>query len=168
MNEAQEMTEIEAALKEHASSLLREGVECVIGYDKDGPSFIDDLNEVEKLVWNNHCIHNLTKYLLDFEGRVGIIVKGCDSLSLVELIKNNQVSRDKVFIIGISCPGILDEKQEKYEKCKNCSHPSPLIYDVLLGEKQTPKEEDYSDVIELESLPHEERFSFGRGCSVNA
>jgi len=160
MSEAQEMSKIETSIKEHASSLLSEGVECLIGYDKDGPCFIDDLNEVERLVWNNQCIHNLTKYLPDFEGRVGIIIKGCDSLSLVELIKHNQVSRDRVFIIGILCSGMLNEKQEKYEKCKNCSHPSPVIYDVLLGEKPVPREEDYSDVIELESLPHDERFSF--------
>src|SRR3990170_147705 len=98
MSETQEMAKIETAIKEQARSLLSEGVGCVIGYDKDGPCFIDNPKEVDKLVWNNHCIYNLTKYLLDIEGKVGIVVKGCDSSSLVELIKLDQVNREKIFI----------------------------------------------------------------------
>ncbi len=77
------------------------------------PCFLKNGQETSRLVWNPLCANNLSKYLLDFrkaQGRVGILVKGCDSRSVVELLKENQVERDKVFIVGTPCTGILDPR----------------------------------------------------------
>jgi Fe-S oxidoreductase len=39
--------------------------------------------------------------------KVGIVVKGCDSRALVELLKENIITRDKIYIIGIRCNGCV-------------------------------------------------------------
>jgi formate dehydrogenase subunit beta len=78
------------------------------------PCFLKSGQAASRLVWNPLCANNLSKYLLDFkniEGKVGIMVKGCDSRSVVELLKENQIDRDKVFIVGIPCSGIVDREK---------------------------------------------------------
>ena len=161
------MSDIEKNLRAEAKKLLEEKkVDYVIGYEesngKVSPCFIDNAKDVEKLVFNPGCVHNLSVYLLeaDAENKVGIVAKGCDARAIVELIKQNQVARDNIFILGISCDGVKDLLGKDYDKCKNCKYPVPLIYDVLLGEKKEGKEEDYSDVEEIESMSLEERKKF--------
>lgn len=78
------------------------------------PCFLKSGQATSRLVWNPLCANNLSKYLLDFkkvEGKVGIMVKGCDSRSVVELLKEHQIDRDKVFIVGVPCRGIVDTKK---------------------------------------------------------
>jgi formate dehydrogenase subunit beta len=78
------------------------------------PCFLKSGQAASQLIWNPLCANNLSKYLLDFkkvEGKVGIMVKGCDSRSVVELLKENQIDRDKVFIVGVPCSGIVDREK---------------------------------------------------------
>ena len=161
------VVDIEEELRNEARKLLGDKrVDYVIGYEKAGdkisPCFIDNAKEVERLVWNPGCVHNLAVYLLEAksEGKVAVVAKGCDVRAIIELIKQNQIERDKVFIIGISCDGVEDVSGEKYDKCRVCRYPTPLIYDVLLGGEKEGKEEDYSDVEQMGSLPPEERREF--------
>ncbi len=63
-------------LKEEARKLLREGkVKYIIGYTTgtDGwsavPAFIKTPEEVDRLVWDPTCVHNLTKFLVDEKRR---------------------------------------------------------------------------------------------------
>jgi formate dehydrogenase (coenzyme F420) beta subunit len=51
---------------------------------------------------------NLALYLKEIKGRVGLLVKGCDSRSLVSLIKEGQVRREDLYVVGIPCPGQID------------------------------------------------------------
>ena len=52
-------------LQDHARNILSNGeVSCVIGYEvgprgRTRPVFIYDQGEVDRLVWNQHCTHNL-------------------------------------------------------------------------------------------------------------
>jgi len=96
------------------------GISYFIGYEAGSdslrvtPCFLNSGQAVSRLVWNPLCANNLAKYLLDFrkvEGKVGILVKGCDSRSVVELLKENQIERDKVFILGIPCTGIVGREK---------------------------------------------------------
>ncbi|GAG65891.1 unnamed protein product, partial [marine sediment metagenome] len=56
-------------IKTTAKDLLADGsVSLIIGYGINGlgdvtPVFIKDQDDVEKLVWNDHCYYNLTRYL---------------------------------------------------------------------------------------------------------
>jgi formate dehydrogenase subunit beta len=98
--------------------LLADGtVEYVIGYCQGAgphpvvPCFVEGLDEVEKLVWTPLCLHNLTKYVLqarDLVGKVGLLVKGCDARAVVELVKQNQIERDKLVVLGLPCQGQVD------------------------------------------------------------
>ena len=54
------------------------------------------------------CAANLALYLKEIKGKVGLLVKGCDSRSLVSLIKEGQVKREDLYIVGLPCPGQID------------------------------------------------------------
>ncbi|MGB9826800.1 MAG: 4Fe-4S dicluster domain-containing protein, partial [Desulfofundulus sp.] len=55
-------------------------------------------------------VNNLVKYLLDYRnepGKVAVVVKGCDSRAIIRLLQDNQITREKVIILGIPCPGLI-------------------------------------------------------------
>jgi formate dehydrogenase subunit beta len=174
------MKRVESELIENVEELLREKkVDLFIGYEsgslslQTSPCFVTQQEDVQKLVWNSFCANNLSVYLssimreLPASTKVGILCKGCDSRSLVNLIVEKQVKREDVVIVGISCPGIVNidkitrnldgrkvleveendeeiilkhdagedrfsRKDNLYECCKNCSYPTPSVYDVLI------------------------------------
>ncbi len=109
---------MEDKLRDIVGKLLAEGtVEYFIGYCQGAepshvvPCFVMGQDEVEKLIWGPLCLQNLSKYVLqgrDLEGKVGLLVKGCDARAIVELLKQNQIERDKVVVIGVPCQGLVD------------------------------------------------------------
>ncbi len=112
------MTELEHMLRETARDLLAEGkAELVIGYERGSlplrttPCFIRDPEQVERLVWNASCENNLAKYLLEANGKVAIVAKGCDARSIVGGIVERQIDRSNVTIIGVPCQGVLDRSK---------------------------------------------------------
>lgn len=102
-------------LREEARKLLDEGaVQMVVGFE-DGslplastPCFVTCGSDAEKLVWNSFCCQNLSGYLLRTQGRVGIVAKGCDTRAIVELLKEKQLRREDLVVIGVPCDGMLD------------------------------------------------------------
>lgn len=105
-------------LREQAKKLLEEKkVDLVIGFGqgtelaRTTPVFIDSPEGVSALTWGPFCANNLAKYLVDYKnapGNVAVIVKGCDSRSVIRLLDDNQISRDKVVVIGVPCAGQLE------------------------------------------------------------
>jgi formate dehydrogenase (coenzyme F420) beta subunit len=91
------------------------------GYDTlhTTPAFIRQVSELEKLVWNPLCASNLSGYLAKTKNavaardgkKIGICVKGCDSRSVVALIQENFISRDRLYIVGIPCRGTIDVRR---------------------------------------------------------
>ncbi|RLC99801.1 MAG: Fe-S oxidoreductase [Chloroflexi bacterium] len=186
------------ALQDQARQLLTdERVDLIIGYEagptgRVRPVFIYDPAEVERLIWGDGCVHNLVNYLHDKKHspkrgvdppRVGIVVKPCDSRSLNVLLAEQQIERERVFIIGVACEGVQEAGGKRQEaggkrqeaggkrqeeegalaaRCERCTDRVPVVYDVLIGEppQVTPVEEDYSDLARIESLPPAERLSF--------
>ena len=57
---------------------------------------------------NPFIVNNLSVFLTELKGRVGIVAKGCDSRSIVSLIQDNKVAREDVVILGVPCSGIID------------------------------------------------------------
>jgi hypothetical protein len=51
---------------------------------------------------------NLAVYLPGMSGRTGIVAKGCDTRSIVELIREKQVKREDLVILGVPCRGMID------------------------------------------------------------
>jgi ferredoxin len=72
------------------------------------PCFVRQDGEVNGLIWDSFCENNLAKYLVKRSDKIAIIAKGCDARAVVELIKENQISRDQVVIIGVPCQGMVD------------------------------------------------------------
>ena len=88
--------EVETKIREEAKKLLESGeVTVVIGWGtgsaafKTTPVFVEKPEDVEKLVWNPACTNNLAVYLPQVaqHAKVGIVVKPCDSRSIVTLIQ---------------------------------------------------------------------------------
>ena len=73
-------------LKEAVRKILPE-VDVVIGYRQGfdplhaTPFFMTKPEQVDQLIWNPLCVQNLCSYLPFLKGKVGVIVKGCDSRS---------------------------------------------------------------------------------------
>jgi formate dehydrogenase (coenzyme F420) beta subunit len=102
-------------IRSKAKELLQGGeVKTVIGYGagsvpfKSTPLFAETPEDAELLVWNPTCVNNLAVYLPQVKGKVAVIVKPCDVKNVVELIKENQIKREDVTVIVVSCPGTLD------------------------------------------------------------
>ncbi|MGB3342080.1 MAG: 4Fe-4S dicluster domain-containing protein [bacterium] len=117
------MKQAEREIISNTKKLLADNrIDVFIGYEqgtlpfRTSPCFVHTDPEVQKLVWNSFCANNLSVYLPHLlrqrkgheHTRVGILCKGCDNRSVVELIKEKQLSRDDIVIIGISCAGIVD------------------------------------------------------------
>jgi len=130
------MEEIEEKIKDTVKKLFKENkIDIFIGYSegtlplKSTPCFITRQEDIEKLVWNSNCFNNLSVYLSRFFipqlgkkdaklPRIGILAKGCDGRSIVGLIKEHQIPRENLYIIGINCEGMIDIKKVQDVGCK--------------------------------------------------
>ena len=165
---------IEEQIRQKARELLTDKtVECVIGYERatDGltarPLFAYTPEETDRFIFDDTCAHNLTKYLLNRKGKTtGIVVKPCDSRAVNLLINESQIERDKLFIIGVVCPGVSQKAWKRpgadlLPACRICRQHTPVIYDFLAGEPAAePEVERYPDVAEMEARSPEERRAF--------
>jgi coenzyme F420-reducing hydrogenase delta subunit len=150
------------ALREACCRLLAEDkVKVVIGYGKRGPVFITRPEDVEQLVWNDHCLANLTVYLKRKEiralGRPAIVVKGCDERALVVLEKESQIDRKEMHVLGMACPGMGEVK------CETCEVHLPRFADEVIGDVDNPPAETggrWKSLEALLALPSPERMSY--------
>jgi formate dehydrogenase subunit beta len=116
-------------IKDEARKLLQSGkVKYIIGYAAGSngwpaaPLFIKKPEDVDKLIWDPSCVHNLVRFLVDEKRRkgrekppdkrpVGVVVKGCDSRAIVVLLQEKFIERNDVYILGVSCEkaGVVDD-----------------------------------------------------------
>ncbi|MFC1938572.1 4Fe-4S dicluster domain-containing protein [Chloroflexota bacterium] len=106
---------MEQKLRHEARALLEQGkVDYIIGFEAGSlkftttPLITGDENDTSRLVINPFIANNLSVFLTEVKGRVGVFVKGCDSRSLISLMQDKKVVRDDVVILGIPCSGIID------------------------------------------------------------
>lgn len=110
--------DLQAELRKAAARLLADdAVDVVIGYEDAGvpmsttPCFIRKADQVDRLVWNQFCQANLAKYLVGRKDRVAVVAKACDTRSIVVLLTENQLEREKIKVIGMPCGEIIDRKK---------------------------------------------------------
>ena len=162
-------------IRAKARELLESGqVSCFIGYEEGTrgrvrPAFAYEPGDADRLIWDERCTYNLTTYLHQFRHplrrgeeppRVGILVKPCDSRTLNVLIHEEQIDRERIYVVGVTCKGVQVNGQTE-ERCQRCAERVPLVYDVVMG--RVPKvvgREDYSDVARLEGMSPQERLAF--------
>ncbi len=109
-------------IREVARKLLQQKeVSLVIGFERgtvplhSTPCFIRSEAETGRLIWDRSCDNNLARYLVKRPEKVAIIAKGCDSRAIVELIKENQIAREQVVIIGVPCQGMVSRRKIEAE-----------------------------------------------------
>ncbi|MEW5768318.1 MAG: 4Fe-4S dicluster domain-containing protein [bacterium] len=108
-------------IRQEAKRLLEEKrVDVIIGYRKgtlplrSTPAFIRNSDEVEGLIFDPTCSNNLASFANRFEGKVGVIAKGCDARSLITLVVDRQIDKENLVIIGIPCPGVIDHRKVRH------------------------------------------------------
>ena len=106
---------MEQGLRHEAKALLEQGkVDYIIGFEPGSlkftttPLITKDRDDINRLVINPFIVNNLSVYLTELKGRVGVVAKGCDSRSIVSLIQDKQIARGDIIIIGTPCPGLID------------------------------------------------------------
>jgi len=73
------------------------------------PLFITDEEDVERIKWDPRCSQSLAGYLPGLRGKkVGVVAKGCDARSIVELLQEKLIDREDVTIFGLHCRGTVD------------------------------------------------------------
>ncbi len=107
----------------------REDVKYVIGYKKGTygfqimPAFAFDAKEAENFIYSPLCAKNLATYPILEEKlplrrgeeadkrKIGLVVKGCDSRAIVQILQENGMARENLVLIGIPCKGVIDPKK---------------------------------------------------------
>jgi ferredoxin len=189
------MQQLTDEIRAIARGLLREKkVELVIGYERGSlpmrrrPCFVRKEEDADRLVWDGWCENTLAAYLPKRKEKAAIVAKGCDSRAVVELIKEKQVQREQVVIIGVPCLGMIDRAQVEgavdppriagaeespeveeasmhkgllLDCCKTCTHPNPVLYDVLVGDLSPQKPQDpFADLEAFNAMKAEERWAY--------
>jgi ferredoxin len=175
-------------LQELARTLLADGeVQLVIGWENGRrgarPAFIAEPEETGRLIFDSRCVHNLATYLnprrpqVTELGKVALVVKGCDVKAVAGLLREAQLTRDRLVIIGIRCGGVLEEPdlpqaaaptaETVAPRCFGCDNREPKLVDHLLGEprQEPPRPAMTTDerIAAIDALPAEERWRFWTG-----
>ncbi len=170
------MSDRSTQIQEIARRWLADGVvEAVIGWeqgtyrDKTAPVIVRRAEDAQRLIFNDRCTNNLVAYLkrepLKNMSSVGIVAKGCDIKSLIGLIQESQVPREKVKILAVTCPGVKNGRGTVPIKCQACDVNTPSLFDERVGE-EIVSHPDYEirtkSLAALEAMSPSERFAFWR------
>ncbi|MCE5259953.1 MAG: 4Fe-4S dicluster domain-containing protein [Chloroflexi bacterium] len=106
-------------VKQAIAGWLQSGeIELFIGYEASSlplqatPAFVRKAEDLDRLIWDATCENNLVSFLKQFRGKkVGLMVKGCDARALVGLMREGQLVRDNLRIVGVCCLGVVDAKR---------------------------------------------------------
>jgi coenzyme F420-reducing hydrogenase delta subunit len=179
---AAEQEAVAGHLQRLATTLLAEGqAAAVIGYTAGAlpgqmvPVFVTRPEETPALGWSEGCLNNLAVYLpraVREWGTVGVVVKRCDAAAAVGLLQEHQVARDRVVLIGVSCPGVR-ESGALALKCYPCDGEVPSVCDWTVTPQGAQKGAVASGVTRdvaadprealvahLEALPAESRWAY--------
>jgi len=142
-----------------AKLFSEEKIDIFLGYRNTGfdenqvPVLIHHYKDVDQLLFTERSAFNLTNYLKydhTRNKRVGLVVKGCDSRALNLMLTEHQVKRENLFIVGIACEGVLDEKGEKAQNCVECVMPDAVVFDEMLGTPSGKREYQVNgDILEF-------------------
>jgi len=91
-----------------------------------------------------------------------VFLKPADTLSFTQLLKENRITRDDVYAIGVPCQDTLDGG----ELCDSCKGKKPVSCNEYLGVDAeadvVPNTSRMEEVAKLEAMTADERFNFWR------
>jgi formate dehydrogenase (coenzyme F420) beta subunit len=180
------MQTIEIKLRETVKKLFSDNnVDIAIGFkagtlpESSRPCFVRNVHDVDKLVWNSHCVSNLAVYLpklfekparppKDFKlPRAAIVAKACDARSVAGLIKEKQLPRENIIIIGMPCEGMKSlpkhgakKSSEVNRACVECGSPEVKGADIIIkGTSRPPAKKSYERIKKFAAKEPQERWS---------
>ncbi len=123
-----------------------------VGHDAAhaAPHFMYEEADVDALTWGAFNVHNLATYLPSWKGKkVGIVVKGCDSRSIVELLQENLINKDDVHVFAMPCEGTLDmqrvdEALGRYNNIESVSTTADAVTIVADGKEHKFTMQEYA------------------------
>jgi formate dehydrogenase (coenzyme F420) beta subunit len=148
-------------------------VDVVIGYEAGTrgatrPAFIYAADDVERLVWNDACTQNLANYVREKHvpakrgappAKVGLVLKACDARALNVLLRENQIPRADLYLIGVVCQGMRQNSGfagralgDLELRCQDCTERTPVVSDTLVGEAAPVSAQSSALNAELERL----------------
>jgi formate dehydrogenase (coenzyme F420) beta subunit len=163
--------QIEERLKKEAKILLESGEVTVVlaygkGYDEKHPMpyAAKNVADVEDIVFNEYCNHNMARYLVRYPPgtKIAVAVKAADSRAVVQLIQEEKVKRDDLVLLGIPVQGMKNPKTGEVIDGKTTGGMyNPVLYDVLLnddvhGHKISP----YDVLAKYEAMDEDARWEF--------
>ncbi len=144
-------------LQDAARRLLEEGtVQVVIGWEDSRrgarPAFVTSAADCDRLIFDTRCVHNLATFLnprrsqVTGLGKAAVVVKGCDAKAVAGLLREAQLERDGIVLIGVRCGGVVGEPsapappaltvETVSSRCWGCDVREPASVDVLVGEER--------------------------------
>ncbi|MFO7951615.1 MAG: 4Fe-4S dicluster domain-containing protein [Bacillota bacterium] len=138
-----------------SQDLLGGRIDLLLGWEKghywwqSRPLFARDEEDLKRLTWDSFCAVNLSRYLLEelkTHDKIGVLVKGCDARAFNRLLQDNMVSRERVILYGLPCPGMLDynrllEQAEKNGPPDIEELNGQVVLKTTGGEKEVTREE---------------------------
>lgn len=166
------MQRIEAEIKEKCRKLLQDGtVDRVIGwtgglFDYDTAPQVFTAETLDNMVYTEYCGANLSKYLAaetKKDGRILALLKPCDTYSFNQLLLENRIRREHVYVLGVPCGGMKDENGQLL-KCSTCKgNEWKAADDTVAADLKVPEAGDRFELIDrLNAMTSAERFSFWR------
>lgn len=90
-------------------------LDFVLGYGRGfdplhaTPVAVRRAGDVGRLIFDPTCVQNLATSLYGLSGkRLGLVVKGCDSRSVIQLLQERLWERENLVVFGLPCDGVLD------------------------------------------------------------
>jgi len=166
-------------IRDEASRALgRKDVKYLIGYQKGSygfrvsPAFFQTKEEVERLIFSPLCQVSLAPYLtleevLPLPGeekqkasKVALLARGCDSRAINQILAEKGIPRDRLFIIGIPCEGVIDRRKIE-ARFPSVTEPAEVReengkYIIAIGDQshEVPKEELLADACKVCRYPN--------------
>ena len=115
-------------------------------YDVTPAVFTKDT--VDRIIYDDFCAANQSKYLIaesKKEGKTVALLKPCDTYSFQQLIKENRINRENVYVLGIPCSGKIDPEKARKLGVKGItgvkSEGDTVVFDTVYGEKSCEKKD---------------------------
>ena len=172
-------------LRDLARKLLGEGsVKAVLGYEQGPrgmrPVFVTRADDADKLVFDARCVHNLATFLNPRRphvrrlGKLAVVVKACDARAVAGLLRETQLKRDDVVLIGVRCGGVGLSAEGPTTltadtvapRCGSCASRVPALADHVVGPElpAPPVNRSEDEWMErLDGRDHAERWAFWMG-----
>ncbi len=96
--------------------------------------------------------------------KVLVFLKPGDTHSFTQLLKENRIVRDDVFVVAVPCSCTMDENVKEGEGCDHCRNKKHVIFDEIIGKEQVQNDDPnrFSEVEKLEAMTADQRHEFWR------